>query len=297
MPRISVIIPTFNRARICRDAVQSVLAQTSPPHEIIVVDDGSEDTTREMIAQFGDRVHYIHQDNEGASAARNRGCKAATGEWIALLDSDDLWAPEKLEKQIALLAVCPTAAVCYCNYEYTDMKGCVVDRSNFIAPEAGEGVFAALLAGCPVHPCSVVVRKACLRAGPFDVSLRYGEDWDLLADLADKYQFAACPEVLLYVRKHSDGLTSHFEDRWAEDSLRVVERVFSLPSAQRYRRRKPSVIANYAAAAGYGCLCQQRWHDARRWLWRALKARPFHLRAWRCMFRTVVRKHRQANES
>lgn len=99
-PTVSVVIPTYNRAKYVTETIDSVLSQSYTDYEIIVVDDGSTDNTREALAPYMDRIRYIHQQNSGVSAARNRGIKAARGKWIAFLDSDDIWLPEKLAVQI-----------------------------------------------------------------------------------------------------------------------------------------------------------------------------------------------------
>ena len=110
--QISAVIPTYNRAHLIGPAVESVLRQTKQPAEIIVVDDGSTDDTREQVASFGDLVRYIYQANSGASAARNRGVREARSEWIAFLDSDDLWLETHLERMAH--AICATAgAACF----------------------------------------------------------------------------------------------------------------------------------------------------------------------------------------
>ena len=102
---ISAVIPTYNRRDMVCEAIDSALTQTYPCHEIIVVDDGSTDGTGELLREkYGDRIRYIRQENAGPSAARNRGIEAATGEWIAFLDSDDLWVEEKNELQIIILS-------------------------------------------------------------------------------------------------------------------------------------------------------------------------------------------------
>src|SRR5712675_1199611 len=97
--RVSVIIPTYNSGRLVVEAVESALAQTLAPAEILVVDDGSTDDTRDRLAKFGPPVSYIHQENQGVAAARNRGIRAATGDLVAFLDADDVWHPKKLERQ------------------------------------------------------------------------------------------------------------------------------------------------------------------------------------------------------
>src|SRR5437016_10401011 len=103
-PLISAVIPSYNYGHFITDAIESALGQTYPHVEIIVVDDGSTDDTREQLAPYSERVCYIHQENGGLSAARNTGIRAAKGEWIALLDADDVWHPRKLELQMNCLA-------------------------------------------------------------------------------------------------------------------------------------------------------------------------------------------------
>ena len=105
MPKVSVIIPTYNRSLSVREAIESVLAQTYRDFELIVVDDGSADNTPSVLGSFGERIRGIRQANAGVSAARNAGIRAAKGEWVAFLDSDDLWVPQKLERQMAGVAL------------------------------------------------------------------------------------------------------------------------------------------------------------------------------------------------
>jgi glycosyltransferase involved in cell wall biosynthesis len=103
MPTVSVIIPTYNRGALLVEAVESALAQRRPPDEILVVDDGSRDDTAARMAAYGERVRYVRQANAGPSAARNHGFRLARGEYLALLDSDDLWTPDRLERQLEVL--------------------------------------------------------------------------------------------------------------------------------------------------------------------------------------------------
>src|SRR5690349_3602213 len=107
MPKVSVIIPTYNRAQFIARAVDSVLEQTYKDFEIIVIDDGSSDNTQEILKAYEGKIRYVYQQNKGISAARNRGIQEAKGEYIAFLDSDDVWKPEKLSVQVAILDVNP----------------------------------------------------------------------------------------------------------------------------------------------------------------------------------------------
>jgi glycosyltransferase involved in cell wall biosynthesis len=119
-PRVSVVIPTFNRAELCCLAVESVLGQTFADLECIVVDDGSTDDTAARLARFGDRIRVLHQRNRGMNPARNAGIAAARGDYLALLDSDDLWQPWKLELQVKLLERFPSAGFTFSNFTILD---------------------------------------------------------------------------------------------------------------------------------------------------------------------------------
>src|SRR5215471_10950429 len=110
---LSVIIPSYNHGRYLPQCIDSVLAQTYPATEVLVVDDGSQDDTREVVATYGDRVRYVWRPNGGLSAARNTGVAATTCAWIAFLDADDWWDAHKIERQVAALKECRDAEVCY----------------------------------------------------------------------------------------------------------------------------------------------------------------------------------------
>src|SRR5262249_23976964 len=119
-PSVSVIIPTYNCARYIATAVESVLAQRLEDQEILVIDDGSTDTTRETLARFGEKIHYIYQTNSGVSLARNRGLAVASGRYVAFLDSDDAWYPNKIHRQLEALKQNPGAAACYSAFMVCD---------------------------------------------------------------------------------------------------------------------------------------------------------------------------------
>jgi len=155
---ISVIIPAYNHARYLAEAIDSVLAQTYAPLEIIVVDDGSTDGTPAVAASYGDRIRYIRQENAGVGAARNNGIAAARGEYLAFLDSDDIWLPEKLEREIALFDADPQLGFVHCGVEKFDESG-----QTTISMTGAEGWIAtdllrldreviAALGSCPIVP-------------------------------------------------------------------------------------------------------------------------------------------------
>jgi cellulose synthase/poly-beta-1,6-N-acetylglucosamine synthase-like glycosyltransferase len=187
-PRISVVIPTYNYGCYLRRAVESALAQIYPPFEIIVVDDGSTDDTRAVASSFGAQVRYIFQHNRGISCARNTGIGAATGDWIAFLDADDWWLPEKLQRQAEALAHDTEAALVYTAAWKVRPDGsqeyCPATAASRIWPQLRYN-------NCISNGSSaMVLRKALLAEGGFDETLKACEDWDMWFRLARKYKIA-----------------------------------------------------------------------------------------------------------
>jgi glycosyltransferase involved in cell wall biosynthesis len=177
-PLISVIIPTFNRAIWVREAVDSVLAQTFQDFELIVVDDGSTDKTRAGLGPYGDRLSTITQARQGVSAARNRGLEMAAGEWLAFLDSDDLWLPQKLETQVDFLNRNPQAEICQTEEIWIRHGRRVNPRKKHRKPSGD--IFAPSLSLCLVSPSAVMLKKRLLvEVGSFDRLLPACEDYDL----------------------------------------------------------------------------------------------------------------------
>lgn len=214
--QVSVIIPTFNRAQTIARAVDSVLAQSDPAVELIVVDDGSTDDTRALLEnRVG--VTLISQSNQGVSAARNAGIKAASGEWIAFLDSDDEWLPEKLKKQKQALwrsqqKICHTDEIWIRN-------GVRVNPKHKHKKPDGE-VFEASLPLCCVSPSSIVLHRSVLDAvGVFDESLPACEDYDLWLRLFSRYPVTLVDEPLLVkYGGHDDQLS---RKHWGMDRFRI----------------------------------------------------------------------------
>ena len=201
-PLVSVIVPTYNGARFLAQTIESVLAQTYPNLEVLVVDDGSTDATSSIATGYGSRVRYIQQANAGTAAARNRGVAEARGDYIALLDHDDLWLPHKLERQMPTFASDPAIGVVFARIEFFRTETGEVTAHYFPGLELGPH---DLLAHRILPIQTVVIRRRALEAvGPFDVDLRGTDDWDLGIRLSAQFRMVGVPETLAKVRLHPD---------------------------------------------------------------------------------------------
>ena len=209
-PNVSVVMPTYNHAEFIDRSIRSALEQTVPPKEIIVVDDGSTDGTDARVSAFGPPVRYVRRSNRGPSSARNVGIRLADGEWIALLDSDDVWIPRKLELQLELVARKPEISVVYGAMQLgvDPDRGLVSESSEMSPPDLMQ---ALLFSNCITGSAScVLVRRACFeKVGLFDEQLRWAEDWDMWIRLAQQCRFGYVPEVL--VALGSTGIDLSFD--------------------------------------------------------------------------------------
>ena len=204
---ISVIIPTYNRRNTLPRAVESVLNQTYKPIEIIVVDDGSTDGTKEMFSEMYPLVHYIYQVNSGVSSARNTGIKSASGDWIALLDSDDEWLPDKLERQVKLLQ--DNAEIRFCHTNEIWIRNDVRINQRKKHQKYGGNIFKKCLDICRISPSSSLFHTSVINdVGLFDESLMVCEDYDLWLRITSKYPILFLDQAL--IKKfggHSDQLS------------------------------------------------------------------------------------------
>jgi glycosyltransferase involved in cell wall biosynthesis len=214
MPQVSVIIPTHNRVALLRRAIASVLAQTVGDFEIVIADDASDDETRQMVTSIGDaRIRYIrHSKTLGASAARNTAIANAIGEYIAFLDDDDEWLPDKLERQLQHMAtIDKTVGVTCCgNYEVETSTNQVLAE---IRPTLRGRLFERMmLDGRYYRTSTILVRAECFeKVGLFDTTFLYGEDFDMWLRLARHYDFDCLETPLVKVYLQPNGLTQNYE--------------------------------------------------------------------------------------
>ena len=201
-PLVSVIIPCYQQGRYVSDAIASVVEQTYPRIEAIVVNDGSTDDTAKVAASFGDSVRYVAQENRGLSAARNTGLLECTGDYVVFLDADDVLLPDMVSRMVGAIGIAgnSTAAHCGCMITPDDLRD-----TNWVWACKEEGdLFARLCFGnlFPVH--AALTPKAVLeKAGPFDTTLRASEDWDMWLRVAHSgARWVRVPEVLVKYRQH-----------------------------------------------------------------------------------------------
>jgi glycosyltransferase involved in cell wall biosynthesis len=216
--KISVVIPTYNRAHTLTRALDSVLIQTLPAAEVIVVDDGSADGTGELIQRHYPGVRYLKRPNGGVSRARNLGIAAALGDWIAFLDSDDVWLPTKLESQRAALRAYPGTRLCHTE-EIWIRHGRRVNQMDKHAKSGGY-IFRACLPRCVISPSAAILHRSLIEeVGNFDEVLPACEDYDLWLRVCarEPVAFVQTPQIEKY-GGHSDQL-SH--KHWGMDRFRI----------------------------------------------------------------------------
>jgi len=215
---ISVIIPTYNRAHLLPRALDSILSQSCLPNEIIVVDDGSNDDTSALMTSVYPEIVFIQQSNTGVSCTRNVGIKRVTGEWIAFLDSDDEWFPEKLEVQMNAFYKNPELKICHTN-EIWIRNGTRVNPKKK-HEKFGGWIFQKCLPLCCISPSSVIIHKSIFdEVGLFDDSLLVCEDYDLWLRITARNPVLYIEKPLL--RKyggHNDQLSRKY---WGMDRFRI----------------------------------------------------------------------------
>jgi glycosyltransferase involved in cell wall biosynthesis len=231
-PLVSIIIPTFNRAEVLSKAIESVLHQTYTNTEIIIVDDGSTDNTQQILNRFNNRILVFSQENKGASAARNRGIQQSRGDIIAFLDSDDLWSPIKLERQVKLLTTIDASVpCCLCNINLVFVNGRQDSSFNlsWLHTHLEQGLWKnpldVLATRFVLFNQAIAIRREALtQIGQFDECFRYMEDHDLALRLALLGPWAFIKEPLVTWYEGSSGsLTTQAKNKQLETAKTIYE--------------------------------------------------------------------------
>jgi glycosyltransferase involved in cell wall biosynthesis len=272
MPAVSVVIPTYNRAAYLGQAIESVRQQTFQDWELVVVDDGSTDHTRTVVAQHLDptQIRYLYQPHRERSTARNRGLEASSGPLVTFLDADDLWMPEKLVKQVAAMEQHPDIGLCYTLARRINGQGAALDAVRDVQVLAGWVLPHILRRNC-IGTSSVMIRRSCLeQVGVFDEHLPvYGrEDWDLWIRIARRYAVLPIREELTLHRVY-EGNSS--QEQNFQSGLAVLEKRCRDPGllADAGLRREAAYAYLYLSSAAAPSLDLRRLTRARRLAWAA----------------------------
>jgi glycosyltransferase involved in cell wall biosynthesis len=244
IPRVSVVVPVFNRGKFIAETIGSVLAQTYKDFEVIAVDDGSKDDSRAVLDSFGDAIQVIEHPgraNRGQSASINLGLRAARGEFTAILDSDDVWAPEKLATQLRIFAANPEVGLVYGN-------GWVIDGNGrrmypvYQPDHREESDASRVLLDCYfLLPSNSLVRTSVIRqAGWFDESFRAAQDHDMAIRIAEITKLAYVNEPIFNYRRHEDSISVKNADRRWRNGFVILDRAasrYAYPASVIRRRR------------------------------------------------------------
>jgi len=277
MPKVSVVIPTHNRAEFVKAAIQSVLNQTYQDFEIIVVDDASKDATAEAVNSFQDgRIQYVrHETNKGEAGARNTGVMNAIGQFVAFLDDDDEWLPEKLEKQVNLFrGSSPIIGVVYTGViEIEASTGRIIGQR--IPVKRGD-IFKDLATNNWIGaPSSVLLKRECFnKVGLFDENIDYGLDYDMWIRISKKFHFEYIEEPLVKYHVHENKLSTKYAHMISgyEAQFRKNGSLFALDS---------KAYSQYYSDLGVLYGCTGNIAKARGAFVKAIRIYPFQIRPYR----------------
>lgn len=294
MPLVSVVIPVFNGEKTIRETIESVLNQTLTDFELLVINDGSQDGTLDIVERIPDsRIQVFSYPNAGQSTSRNRGIEIAKGDYISFIDADDLWTPDKLEAQLQALQANPKAGVAYSWTDWIDESSQLLGKGSYNT-EQGAVFTKLLLNDFVANGSNVLIRRQALtEVGGFDPSVTPAEDWDLWLRLAARYEFVAVrsPQILYRISPNSASFNVW---KMEASSLQVIDKAFAVaPESLQYM--KPQCLGNrykyltFKAIEGYPE--RSKGIAAIRFLWNAIKNDPSLLQAkviWKVLFRIAA---------
>lgn len=291
-PLVSVITPTFNRADYLPYAVESVLSQSVPDFELIVIDDGSTDGTAELMERYlaDSRIRYLKQENQGQSVARNRGIAEARGQFICFLDSDNAWVSTKLETSLKAFEEHPEADIVYGDFITIDGEGHELGV-NRMARYSGR-ITPQLLRDNFVSMNTTMTRKRCFdEMGGFDSADRLAEDYGLWLRFSTRYQFLYVPAVLGYYRVMENQISSDKESRFRANEQLVQGFLKAFPSAVTRGEARRGLSYFFIRKGRYEYSSGQR-RQAFRSLLRSLSKDPFWMGPWRFAVKMLLTSSR-----
>lgn len=273
-PLISVVIPSYNYGRYLAQAIDSVLGQTYPYLEVIVVDDGSTDDSLSLLQSYREHIRWFQNQNGGVSAARNRGIRESRGELIAFLDADDAWFPEKLARQVELMKD-PQVGMVYCGLQLIDAGGHPLGRRTMgLRGRVLKELALLRPPGLPASGSSPLVRRDCFeRVGLFEVGLSTSADWDLWRRIACHYSIESICEPLVYYRLHSQAMHRNLATL-ERDMVLAFERMFADPAAAAVHHLRRQCYARLYLTLSGSYLHARRWGKCLDYAVRSLRVWP-----------------------
>lgn len=281
MPKVSVIIPVYNSSKYVSEAIASVFAQTYQDFEIIVIDDGSTDNSREIIEDFIEKypskINYIYQKNKGIAGARNTGIKNAKGSLIALLDADDKWHPARLEKEIVIIESSPQIGLVHSNLMSISEDGIPLENFKRNKKYLSGYIFKHLfLRSADIGSPTVLFRKdCCMNVGLFDENIvcMGCDDRDMWLRIAQKYRVEYINEILAYHRLHNTNFSNNTQ-RMFNARLYVINKFY--PGISKNNKLKKLALAKVHRDLGDHFLYGLKFKESTREYLKALSFRPFY---------------------
>lgn len=282
MARVSVIIPAYNAEAFISQTIESVLAQTYQQLEIIVVDDGSTDGTCRILQRYGDCIRFLHQENKGVSEARNAGVAIATGEYIALLDHDDLWLPEKLDKQIKILDADSDVALVYSDCHRIDINGKLLFKKfDILRPHRGRVLAELFLENFIPCPTAVIRKQVLEKVGFFRPDLCFVEEYDLFLKVAELYPIDFVDAPLAKYRVHEGGFSRNIERGIREKIVVAEECLKRCPELRHVLRTQARLkLGNLYYTLGHVYFSKTNRKEARRQFAQSLTSYPYQAGAY-----------------
>jgi len=287
-PIVSIVTPTYNRAGFIGDAVRSVLCQSMPDWELLIVDDGSEDNTREVLAEYetDPRIHYFYQPNQGQSIARNNALEKVRGDFVGFLDSDDLWCADKLERQLALFESHPEVHIVHGDESIINEEGRETSREN-MRRYSGR-ITPQLLADNSVSITTALVRRQCFdEMGGFKASNGVADDYDLWLRFSARYLFHYEPGIVASYRVMDDQISSDKRRRLAANEMIIMNFLKQYGDTITLQERCRGLARFYCRSARYFASIGERKKAARD-IVLAFRNSPMDSLVWRALFRVLV---------
>lgn len=289
-PLVSIITPTFNRSDYLPEAIDSVLGQTYPNFELIIIDDGSTDDTKTLVDSYltDPRINYIYQSNQGQSVARNKGIAESKGEFVCFLDSDNAWCPNKLERSVQEFRRFPEADIVYGDIILIDEKSAEIGKGS-MKRYSGK-ITPYLLKDNFVSMNTTMTRRKCFdELGSFNESDRIAEDYELWLRFSTRFEFRYIPEFLGYYRVMDDQISSDKKQRFLGNERLLLNFLEKYPDAVTRQQRRRGLSHFYIRKARYE-ISIKSFRDAFSDIVKGINYYPWWRGPWRALAKLLIRR-------